>query len=133
MKKFIVGMIAIFTLLFVIGCSQSLTSKVVDAPVKESEQEMASSVKEFNMVARQWDFEPSTITVSEGDTVLLHIQSVDVGHGFGLSAFGINEYLPSGQTVDVEFVADQKGTFTFACSVSCGSGHSSMRGQLIVE
>ena len=126
-------MIAIFTLLFVIGCSQSPTSKVVDAPVKESEQEMASSVKEFNMVARQWDFEPSTITVNEGDTVLLHIQSIDVGHGFGLSAFGINEYLPSGQTVDVEFVADQKGTFTFACSVSCGSGHNGMNGQLIVE
>ena len=104
-----------------------------DALAEESEQEMALSVKEFNMVARQWDFEPSTITVNEGDTVLLYIQRVDVGHGFGLSAFGINEYLAPGQTVDVEFVADQKGTFQFACSVSCGSGHSGMKGQLIVE
>ena len=27
------------------------------------------SIKEFDMTARQWEFEPSTITVNEGDTV----------------------------------------------------------------
>ena len=90
-------------------------------------------VKEFDMIAKKWTFEPETITVNEGDNIILHITSIDVTHGFGLSAFGINEDLREGETVDIEFVANKKGTFNFRCIVSCGSGHSGMKGQLIVE
>jgi nitrosocyanin len=85
------------------------------------------------MTAKNWEFTPSIITVNNGDTVKLHIKSVDITHGFKLSAFGINEDLEPGQTVDVEFVADKAGTFTFVCSVFCGPGHSKMDGQLIVK
>lgn len=99
----------------------------------DPEQEPESTIKEFDMIAKKWDFEPDTITVNEGDTVILHITSIDVTHGFGLSAFGINKDLREGETINIEFVADQKGTFTFRCTVSCGSGHSGMNGQLIVE
>ena len=102
-------------------------------PTEEPGQEMAPSVKEFDLIARKWDFEPSTLTVNEGDTVLLHIQSIDVAHGFGLSAFSVSEYLTPGQTVDVEFVADKVGTFTYQCIIYCGSGHGNMEGQFIVE
>lgn len=90
-------------------------------------------VKEFTMTAKQWEFEPSTITVNKGDTVKLHITSVDVTHGFGLPEFGVNENLEPGKAVDVDFVADKTGTFTFFCSVYCGGGHSHMKGQLIVK
>tara|TARA_Y100000310_G_C20440334_1_gene695795 strand:+ start:221 stop:616 length:396 start_codon:yes stop_codon:yes gene_type:complete len=121
-------------ILLVVGCAPVEQVEVTEPVTTPTDtQEMASTVKEFDMIARNWDFEPSTITVNEGDTVLLHIQSVDVAHGFGLSAFGINEYLAPGETVDVEFVADQKGTFQYVCSVYCGSGHGGMNGQLIVE
>ena len=100
-------------------------------PVVEVEEE--STVKEFKMTAKKWEFVPDTITVNEGDTVKLEIESIDVTHGFGLSAFGINENLKSGETVEVEFVADKKGEFTFICSVFCGSGHGAMKGTLVVE
>ena len=106
-------------------------------PAPESEPtlepEPESTIKEFDMIARQWAFDPETIIVNEGDTVILHITSVDVTHGFKLSAFGISEELREGETIDIEFVADQKGTFNFRCHISCGSGHSGMDGQLIVE
>jgi len=46
---------------------------------------------------------------------------------------GINEFLSPGNTVRIEFVANQKGTFVFACSVSCGVGHGGMRGKIIVN
>lgn len=85
------------------------------------------------MTAKKWNFSPSTITVNRGDTVKLHIESIDVKHGFGLSAFGINEDLSPGKAVDVELVADKTGSFTFVCTVFCGSGHSGMKGQLIVK
>ena len=101
--------------------------------VDESNQELASNIKEFDMIARTWEFEPSTITVNKGDTVLLHIQSVDKMHGFGLSAFGVNEYLAPGEVLDIEFLADRIGTFTYLCTIYCGSGHGDMKGQLIVE
>ena len=95
--------------------------------------EPTGEIKEFEVTANQWEFTPSTITVNKGDTVKLKITSVDVTHGFTLPDFGINEVLGPGKDVHVEFVADKTGTFSFWCSVPCGSGHSGMRGQLIVK
>ena len=89
--------------------------------------------KEFNMIAKQWDFSPSTITVNEGDNVILNIESIDVTHGFSLLSFGVSEQLVSGNIVKIEFVADKKGTFSFFCNVQCGSGHIGMKGTLVVQ
>jgi len=89
--------------------------------------------KEFLITAKQWDFSPSTITVNEGDKVILNIQSVDVTHGFVITAFGVSERLSPGNTVTVEFTANQKGSFSFFCNVVCGTGHSGMNGVLIVN
>ncbi len=92
-----------------------------------------SVVKEFNMVAKKWVFEPNQIIVQKGDQVRLTIISVDVSHGFALPDFDINVELKPGENVVVEFIADQAGDFTFFCSVFCGSGHSHMSGTLTVE
>jgi len=92
-----------------------------------------TNIKEFSIVAKQWQFSPSKIEVNEGDSVVLNVRSVDVAHGIAIPAFGVNEYLSPGQTVRMEFVANKKGTFTFSCSVSCGVGHTGMIGKLIVK
>ena len=90
-------------------------------------------VREITMIAKQWSFEPATITVNKGDTVKLTIDSVDVAHGFAISAFGVDEQLTPGEITAVEFVADKKGSYRFFCSVQCGQGHGSMSGLLIVK
>lgn len=114
--------------------SQPIKTQPTVLDEETSKQQLAGGVKEFNMTAQKWQFNPGTITVNKGDTVKLHVESVDVAHGFELSAFGVNERLEPGKTVDVEFVASKTGTFTFACTVSsCGSGHSGMKGQLVVK
>ena len=113
---------------FVSGCTQGAQPTPSD-----TQPPSTGEVKEFDMTARQWEFTPNTITVNKGDTVRLHIESVDVTHGFGLPDFGVNEQLEPGKDVHVEFVADKTGTFTFACTVVCGSGHTGMSGQLIVN
>lgn len=128
---------------FVAGCAKQGTKTSIPSTPSEETGESPTEAptneipvgetKEFNITARQWSFEPSTIRVKKGDKVILHITSVDVAHGFALPAFGIDEYLEPGKTVRVEFIADKTGTFSFACSVYCGAGHSSMTGQLIVE
>jgi cytochrome c oxidase subunit 2 len=85
------------------------------------------------MVAKQWDFVPSTITVNKGDTVKMIINSIDVKHGIAIPEFGVNSDLNPGEITTIEFVADKSGSFRFFCSVFCGSGHGSMEGTLIVN
>ncbi len=91
-----------------------------------------TTVKEFDLVAKQFNFEPNTITVNQGDTVVLNITGADVPHGFSLPDFNINETITPNQTKTIEFVANKAGTFTFSCSVVCGTGHDSMKGELVV-
>lgn len=92
-----------------------------------------SDVKEFTMTAKQFAFTPDTIEVNKGDKVKLTITSMDVPHGFSIPEYGINERLNPGKPVTIEFKADKEGTFTAFCSVFCGSGHSNMKGKIIVR
>jgi len=75
----------------------------------------------------------TTITVRKGDTIILRIKSLDVPHGFALEEFGVNVFNPPGETVEVKFVASQTGSFTFFCTVFCGTGHPNHKGTLIVQ
>jgi cytochrome c oxidase subunit II len=110
---------------------------VVEEEDEDDEEEESSAsagtVKEFAVSATKFDFTPSTITVNEGDTVKLSVTSEDVDHGIAISAFGVSEQVPVGETVEIEFVADKAGTYPFFCSVFCGSGHGAMKGTLVVQ
>ncbi len=121
----ILAILMVSSLFLLAGCGTKKTETTTTVS--------SGNVKEFTITAKQFDFSPSTITASVGDTVKLHIKSVDVPHGFALPEFGVSQRLEPGQTVDIEFVADKKGTFNFFCSVQCGLGHGGMRGQLIVR
>ena len=111
------------------GMEDTTEDALEAAPAEDAEP----AVNEISVTARRFEFEPSTITVSKGDNVKLLITSVDVTHGINIPAFGVNAQLNAGQTTEVEFIADQEGTFPFACSVVCGSGHTGMTGTLIVQ
>lgn len=102
-------------------------------PVMKEESTTTTPVKEFSMIAKEWQFNPSTVNVKQGDKVRLKIKSIDVAHGFSLLDFNVNENLEPEKEVVVEFIADKKGEFSFFCSVFCGEGHSGMKGKLIVE
>ena len=105
----------------------------VQETVVEKEAGAVAPVKEFTMTAKQFQFEPSTIEVSKGDRVKLVITSLDVPHGFSIPEYGINQRLDPGKPVTIEFTADKQGSFTAFCSVFCGSGHSNMKGKIIVR
>src|SRR6266567_65362 len=88
---------------------------------------------EVRITAKQFEFDPRTITVQKGKPVRLVITSADVDHGFKLEAFGINQKVPAKKTINLEFTPDQIGKFEFRCSIVCGSGHEDMLGELVVE
>lgn len=103
-----------------------------EPPVTET-PEPIQEIKEFTITAKRFGFTPETITVNQGDQVRLIVTSIDVTHGFSISEYGINEKLEPGKTITVEFIADKKGEFSMVCNIVCGSGHSGMRGKLIVN
>ena len=91
-------------------------------------------VKTIDVTASRFQFEPATISVAQGDSVRLRLHSVVRSHAFAIKAFRVKTVIPKGgETVTVEFVADQAGTVPFTCSEYCGTGHSAMKGTLVVR
>ena len=146
MKKVLFLLVFLVGALLLSACSKEQPSVPLDDAVgqgsdvpqensaAETDAETADSeVEEFRIEARQFVFEPGTIEVNKGDRVRLIITSVDVPHGFAIKEYGINERLDVGKPKAIEFVADKEGTFTSFCSVACGAGHGSMKGQIIVR
>ena len=88
---------------------------------------------EIQVTLRRYDFTPGTLRVRKGDQVKLVMAAADHDHGFKLDDFNINQKIPKGTTVVVEFIADKAGTFQVRCSNVCGIGHRSMKGTLVVE
>jgi hypothetical protein len=101
------------------------------------------SAKVFDVTARSWSFTvipggSNEIRVNKGDTVTLRIRVApgEVTHGFALE-----QYVPvplvlssSGAVKEVTFtVADEDRTYLFFCTeTTCGEGHFTMLGRLIV-
>ena len=96
-------------------------------------QDASPGADGIKMTATKYDFDPSVVRAKKGEHVKLLITALDRDHGFKLEAFHIEQRLPKGVAVTVEFVADRSGTFPFQCSVFCGTGHKKMKGQLIVD
>jgi cytochrome c oxidase subunit 2 len=90
-------------------------------------------VHEFQVTLRKYEFSPGSLRVRKGEQVKLIMAAADHDHGFKLDDFNINQKIPKGTTVVVEFTADKAGTFQFRCSSVCGLGHRNMKGTLVVE
>lgn len=101
-------------------------------PPGEASGQITDGIRVIKMTAERFKFDPSVITVNQGDKVRLEITSKDVTHGFALKEYGISRKLRPGQTELIAFVAKTPGTFQFHCNVFCGVGHLGMKGKLIV-
>src|SRR3989338_129009 len=109
MKKIILPLMAF--LLLIIACSKENPGdgKIVNGDFKE-----------FKITAKKFAFEQETIEINRGDKVRWIVTRTDVPHGIGIP-------------FTIEFIADKEGTFTSFCTVFCGSGHSDMKGKIIVK
>lgn len=91
-----------------------------------------TATKTIQITAESYTFTPAAINVNQGDRVILKVTATDKDHGFGIKAYDINEVLPKGKTVIIEFVASKKGESTIKCTKFCGLGHFGMKAKLIV-
>lgn len=83
--------------------------------------------------ARQYEYTPGVIRVSQGERVTLILEAEDVTHGLYLDGYELNLVAVPGRRVRESFVADRPGKFRFRCSKVCGNLHPFMLGELIVE
>ncbi len=94
----------------------------------------APAPRTVDVAATGYRFEPEVIQVDEGETVVLRARSTDgKAHGIAIKELKVKAALPkTGEVVPIEITAGKPGTYTIACSVYCGSGHSRMRARLVV-
>ena len=92
----------------------------------------APATRQVTIEADQFAFDPPVLRVNRGDRVRLTLQAADVVHGFYLDGYGIETRVEPGISQQVEFVADRAGKFRYRCSVSCGTLHPFMIGELVV-
>ena len=89
----------------------------------------------ITIVAERFTFNPSKITVKQGELIEFVLTSDDTDHGFRIPSAGIDVAIPqSGKgEARVRFIAKEKGSFAFECSRPCGAGHNLMRGTIVVK
>ncbi len=70
--------------------------------------------------------------VPEDQPVKLVMSSRDVIHSFFVPAFRIKQDVVPGRTTTTWFEATDPGTYPIFCAEYCGTGHSTMRAQVVV-
>jgi uncharacterized protein (DUF305 family)/plastocyanin len=81
----------------------------------------------IDIVAANWHFTPSTITVEAGQTSTLRLTSTSGTHGIASTELGIAATtIGPGRFVEVAFTPHTAGTFRVQCSIFCGAGHPDM-------
>ena len=117
--------------------------KIVEYHKKEFENlplsgRLADGVREINLKALQFRWEPDTIVVKKGDKVRLIIDNIDAPHGFEIEGVQLqnwdtNNLMEKGKQYAIEYTADEAGTWDLVCTGYCGPGHAGMRGKYIVK
>jgi cytochrome c oxidase subunit 2 len=89
----------------------------------------------ITITAERFTFNPSKISVKQGQLIEFVLVSDDTDHGFRIPGAAIDVAIPpQGRgEVRVRFIATEKGRFVFECSRPCGAGHNLMRGYIEVK
>jgi len=86
------------------------------------------------IVGKEFEFEPSKVTVDAGETVTIKFKNKGVmSHNITFKNIDAKtKTIQSGNTTTIEVTIDEPGTYDFVCSVP-GHSQAGMRGQLVVK
>ena len=88
--------------------------------------------KEFTVRGRSFEFDPSSITVSKGDSVKIIFISDESAHNLCVEGHGCTNVVSTGGSDTLEFVASSSGNLKFYCSVDAHRSFG-MEGDLIIN
>lgn len=88
----------------------------------------------IDVVASNWKFTPSTITLHTGETTTLRLTSTEGVHGIKSDDLGIPlTTIVPGKFVTVEVTPKKAGTYVLPCAIICGPGHANMKLTVVVQ
>ena len=90
-------------------------------------------IRQFTVKARQYAFDPARIEVNRGDIVKITLVAEDVPHSFTIKEYRICKRVSPQKSVNVEFLADQPGTFVYYSNLTSDERSHDMRGTLVVR
>ncbi len=93
----------------------------------------AAEPRVVEITARRFEFQPSQITLKQGEPVVIRVRSLDVTHGFYQKALGIDATIEPNKTTDVPVTPKAPGRYVTICDHFCGSGHGNMKMTIVVE
>ncbi|MFT3773136.1 MAG: cytochrome c oxidase subunit II [Minicystis sp.] len=125
----IVGLIGLFLVWWFIGVKQFMRIRV--AP--ENAMDIYVTAKKW-----MWKFaypegtrSVGTLYVPAGRPVRLIMTSRDVIHSFFVPSFRVKQDVLPGRYTTLWFQAISPGTYEILCTEYCGTGHSTMRGEVV--
>jgi cytochrome c oxidase subunit 2 len=96
-------------------------------------QDQAPNRRDFTLVARDYQFTPTRIEVTQDDLVRITLTGEARPYSFAIDAYRILKRVGPGETIVFDFRADQTGTFTFYCNLTSAPGCKEMKGTLVVN
>ena len=120
--------LVVLWLLQACGSAAGAAPRVAEAAPPSTQVEQV-----VHVTAQKFEFTPDVIRLKLHVPVVLELTSLDRRHGFQAPDFHVDEEIAPGTPTRVHLVPDKEGTFSFHCSVFCGSGHEDMAGQIVVE
>lgn len=121
-----------FAFLFIFWWAASLKLATLDQP---------KHAVRIHVIAKQWMWkaehgngirEINELHVPVGRNILVSLNSQDVIHSFYVPAFRVKRDVVPGYTEQIWFKPDRPGRYELLCAEFCGTGHSRMRGDVIV-
>src|SRR3954462_8234057 len=91
-------------------------------------------VREFTITGDHYAFSPNAIAVNRNDLVKITFTASDIPHSLTIDGpYRISKRAGAGQTVTLEFRADQAGEQPFYCNLSQDAKCKEMKGVLTVR
>ncbi len=85
------------------------------------------------ITASKFEYTPSRIELSKGESVTLELISLDRIHGFNIPGLGLRADVLPAQSVRVTLIPGKVGAYPFLCDIFCGEGHGEMSGVIVVR
>jgi plastocyanin len=148
--KLLFPIILIFSISLIFGCTQTGNTTIQtnneqpdammpeDDTMMENNDSMMQETKTFNLTGKNFKFlmngtESPEIRVKQGDKIRIEFTSTEGFHDWTIDKFNAKtERVQTNGTTFVEFIANEKGTFEYYCSVGSHKAQG-MKGNLIVE
>jgi len=100
-------------------------SRASDSPLSDAKH------RQFSIVAENNKYSPNEIIVHHMDVVTIDFSAKGKTYDITIPDYGLKRVVEAGNSVKIQFQADQVGKFTFYCDL-CGGLKSGVTGVLIV-